>query len=103
MTTVEETIKKFKKIFDETIENGPDYKGSLKKMNFFKMQISHKVDKIRKWGDALLADIEILDTPNGNLLKELMKTDEIVFRPKSYFRYGIKNLITKLFHNNTHW
>jgi len=44
MTTMEKTIKKFKRIFNETIENGPDYNGSLKKMDFFKMTFLHETE-----------------------------------------------------------
>jgi len=42
MTAMEKTIKKFKRIFNETVEDGPDYNGPLKNMDFFKMQLLHK-------------------------------------------------------------
>jgi hypothetical protein len=47
---------------------------------------SHKIEKIYVDGDYLMADIEILDTKEGNLLKDMMKEfgeDSIVFRTRS--------------------
>jgi len=39
-------IDKLKRIFDETIKNGPDYNGSLKNMDCFRIQGLHKKDTI---------------------------------------------------------
>lgn len=39
---MKDIISKLKKIFNETIKDGPDYKGTLKNIKFFAMQFLHK-------------------------------------------------------------
>ena len=45
--------------------------------------ISHAVKNLNVKGDVLEAEIEILETPCGKILSELLKHNEIVFRPTS--------------------
>jgi hypothetical protein len=43
-------------------------------------EVSHKANNLRLEGNELKCEIEILKTPNGKILEELLKTNSVEFR-----------------------
>jgi hypothetical protein len=54
----------------------------------FLADVSHVVDRMWREGDSLYVDITILDTPNGNILKNLVDENGEISKSISFFASG---------------
>lgn len=41
--------------------------------------ITHKIDKVYVKGDSIMSDIDILDTPKGEVVQKLLEHDKVFF------------------------
>lgn len=55
--------------------------------------VSHLVTDLRMEGNNLLADIQILTTPRGRALQELLDRNEVVFAPRGLGEIGEDRII----------
>jgi len=67
----------------EKIDNGRLYgELGMGEMDISLSRVSHLITNIELKNNYLMGEVEILNTPNGNILNDLLNTNTIVFRPR---------------------